>query len=74
MTNVNISKITVILEHTILVHKCSVQLTHIDKVYITLIKTLKLVLMFTDLITKFLPEVMILRNTELNSMTERMSE
>lgn len=73
MTNVNSSKITVILEHTILVHNCSVQLTHIDKVYITLISIL-LVLMSTDLITKLLPEVMILRNTELNYMTDQMSE
>lgn len=73
MTNVNSSKIMVILEHTILVHNCSVQLTHIDKVYITLISIL-LVLMSTDLITKLLPEVMILRNTELNYMTDQMSE
>ena len=74
MTNVNSSKITVILEHTILVHNCSVQLTHIDKVYITLIKNLILVLMSTDLIKKFLPRMMMWRNTELNSMTDRMSK
>ena len=36
MTNVKLSLITVILEHIILVHNCNVQLTHIDKDYITL--------------------------------------